>query len=164
MPRFIPISLLASLLAANSAFAQDDGLEAKVVQLYQPYIGTDLAPAKSTPPDSGEAVKKLASARFRALLQKDEDCAAQSHAPCQIDGNLVLDAQEWKIAGVTAHMVNKSDDKASVEADFSNYDHPQHVTYLFVRESGDWKIDDVVWFEDGADKKISEIIETPIIE
>jgi len=88
-------------------------------------------------------VAARASKSFGAALKKDEDCSAKEEGVCALDWDFIIDGQEWRLSKVKVAPAVVAGDKATVAVSFTNMRKACRNIYYFVREDGEWKLDDV---------------------
>jgi hypothetical protein len=100
-----------------------------------------------------DLVGKRASKSFAALLRKDNDCATKSQEICALDWDYVIDGQAWTLSNVKVGPLVVAGDKATVTVRFRNFKTACVNVFDFVREDGQWKVDDVET-KSGADAPV----------
>jgi hypothetical protein len=114
--------------------------------------------AQSTPALDGKAttdlIEKRASKTLAALFRKDAACSKRTQGVCALDFDFVVDGQDYKISKVDVGPTVATGDKATVTVTFRNFDADSRNVYSFVREGGQWKVDDVL-FKSGSDEPAS---------
>ncbi len=112
-------------------------------QVYDQYRRTqDADPDKQ--PDFRIVVKR-ASKSLAALFKKDDDCMERLGGVCALDWDFVIDGQDYRLSNVKVGAVVVAGDKATatVTVLFKNMTTLCVNVYVFVREDGQWKVDDV---------------------
>lgn len=127
--------LLAFFLAISPAAA--DELSDRVRGIYKHYEKDDATP------DPTAILKPLAAKRLRALIEKDEACAAKEGV-CNLGADPIINAQDFKLSKIQIAPAKIEGDKASVTARFLNMGGQNENRYEFVQEDGAWKLADVV--------------------
>ena len=142
------VALLLAVTAPVFAATQQSPKQI-VAALYKPYIeatnaeksGHKSAEKINPTPGALDLIFPNASKALQAAIRKDHECEQREQGICNIDFDIIINAQDWDITKVTL----KEDVKNQlpvVEADFLNGTQ-QKVSYFFVRENDEWKIDDV---------------------
>ncbi len=136
----------ALALGATSARAQVNPREpdpAKWLrQVYALYLRAEKAPALRAQA-SYQLIVKRASKTLDALFKKDEACEAKNEGICAIDWDFVIDGQISELSDIKVGPLVVAGDRGSVTVNFNNSG-PNVNVYEFVRENGQWKVDDVV--------------------
>lgn len=122
-------------------------------QVYDLYQRAEKNPALSGNANF-ELVQKRASKALTALLKKDADCSRGSQGVCALDWDFVVDGQDYQLSNVNVEQTVVNGDKANVTVTFKNFDADCKNVYAFVREGGQWKVDDVV-ARSGAEQPVS---------
>ena len=135
--------LLATVFAAQAAAVDphaDPALWLKqIYAAYQRAQGADKLDAGV----STDLVERRASRALAALFKRDADCSAKSNEVCALDWDFIIDGQDWEISKVKVGALQVAGDKATVTVSFVNMKNPCVNVYDFVREDGDWKVDDI---------------------
>ncbi len=136
---------MAAVLAASAAPAQPDLRADPAVWLRQIYALYQRAQNDHAldPQATTELVERRASRALAALFKRDEDCSRKSNQICALDWDFVIDGQDWEISHVKVGPLQAQGDKATVTVSFVNLKTPCVNVYDFVREDGDWKVDDI---------------------
>jgi hypothetical protein len=101
---------------------------------------------KSSDPDAQptyELVELRASKALAALFKKNKDCETKSNEICALDWDFVIDGQDYQLSNVNVGATVVAGDKATVTVKFKNMKTPCVNVYSFVREGGEWKVDDI---------------------
>ena len=131
-------ALLPALLALFVAHSPGGAgeLDALVRGWYRPY-------EKDTADSSAlQLLLPHASKRLAALIAKEERCAARNGI-CNLDFDVIINAQDWQLKNLRVESAKLEGDRASVVARFTNIDTRQEIIYRFVRQSEGWRLDDV---------------------
>ena len=110
-------------------------------KVYELYHRAEASLSPDNQP-STELVEKRTSKALAALFKRDADCVAEGKGTCAIDWDFVIDGQDWKLSNVKVGPTVVTGDKATVTVRFTNFT-PCVNVYSFVRESGQWKLDDI---------------------
>ena len=94
-------------------------------------------------PSSTELFAKRASKSLAALFKRNDDCEAEGKGVCALDWDFVIDGQDWTLSNVKVGPIVAAGDKATVTVTFRNFTTACVNVYDFVREDGDWKVDDI---------------------
>jgi hypothetical protein len=128
---------VVALTAQGPAHAQVNPREAdpavwlrQVYDLYHRAEKTDALLPKS----ADELFQKRASRSLAALFKREQGA---------LDWDFVIDGQAWEISQVKVGAMQVAGDKATVTVSFVNLRTPCVNVYYFVREAGEWKVDDI---------------------
>ncbi len=110
-------------------------------QVYDQYRRTQDADADKQP--DFRIVVKRASKSLAALFKQDDDCMKRSGGVCALDWDFVVDGQDYRLSNVKVGVAIVAGDKAKVTVTFKNMSTPCVNVYVFVREDGQWKVDDI---------------------
>ena len=108
-------------------------------QVYDLYQRAEKSPALDQQATTDLVVKR-ASKSLAALFKRNDDCEAKSDAICALDWDFVIDGQDYRLSNVK---VGSAGDKAAVTVTFRNFTADSTNVYFFVREDGQWKVDDI---------------------
>jgi Protein of unknown function (DUF3828) len=139
-------ALLALGLAATAVAAQVDARAEPAVwlkQIYAAYQRAQGSDNKLSADVSTDLVERRASRALAALFKRDADCSRKSNEICALDWDFVIDGQDWEISQVKVGATAVAGAKATVTVSFINMKTPCVNVYYFVRENGDWKVDDI---------------------
>jgi hypothetical protein len=92
---------------------------------------------------STELVGKRASKSLAALLARDNACAVKAQGVCALDWDFFIDGQDWTLSNVKVGALVVAGDKATVTVTFRNFATACANVYFFVREDGQWKVDEI---------------------
>jgi len=122
----------------------------QVYDLYEKAQANSALDGKATT----DLIEKRASKSLAALFRKDAACSKRTQGVCALDFDFVVDGQDYKLSNVDVGPTVSTGDKATVTVTFKNMDSDSRNVYTFVREGGQWKVDDVL-FKSGADEPVS---------
>ena len=122
----------------------------QVYELYEKAQSNTALDGKATT----DLIEKRSSKPLAALFRKDAACSKRTQGVCALDFDFVVDGQDYKISNVDVGPTVAAGDKATVTVTFRNFDANSRNVYTFVREGGQWKVDDVL-FKSGADQPAS---------
>jgi hypothetical protein len=89
-------------------------------------------------------VVRRASKRLAGLFRQDDACKKRSGgAPCAIDADFIVNGQDNELADIVVAPAAITGDKARVVVAFKNFNEKNRNVFLFVREAGVWKVDDI---------------------
>jgi len=111
-------------------------------QIYDEYHRTE-EPSASSATITDEVVEKRASKSLATLFKKEKNCVVKSKEICALDWDFVIDGQDWKLSNIKVGPLVASGDKGSVKVTFTNLDADCVNVFYFVREGGQWKVEDV---------------------
>jgi Protein of unknown function (DUF3828) len=111
-----------------------------VEALYKPYLADPHA-EKSGSPGALDLILPYASKSLQSAIHKNEECERREQGICNIDFDIIINAQDWDLSNFT-HQKETKNQLPVVRAIFSNGG-KNKVSYFFIREQGDWRIDDV---------------------
>jgi len=86
---------------------------------------------------------RRASRALAALFKRDDDCNKKLKGVCAIDWDFIVNGQDWELAQVKVGPLRATGDKATVTVSFKSMKSSNANIYYFVREGGDWKLDDI---------------------
>ena len=92
---------------------------------------------------STELFAKRASKSLAALFKRNDACEAEGKGVCALDWDFVIDGQDWTLSHVKVGPAVVAGDKATVTVSFRNFTAACVNVYFFVREDGQWKVDDI---------------------
>ncbi len=128
--------LILAGLAAAQPHERPATPHAIVAALYAPYRGTG---------DTGsaiDAIRAYATKGLKRLIDADDACQKREQGICNIDADVLIAGQDGAPSHLAIHDDPATRDGQVVRATFRNGG-PVRVTFVFVREDGAWKIDDV---------------------
>ena len=111
-------------------------------QIYDSYHRAEAPEALDKLASATEVVGARASKLLAALFKRDADCETRSNEICALDWDFVVDGQDWRLSNVKVGALSVAGDKATVTVTFRNF-RPCVNVYDFVREDGQWKVDDI---------------------
>jgi hypothetical protein len=111
-------------------------------QVYDLYRRAEGTPALEDQADF-HLIAKRASKSLAALFKRDDDCVRKSHLVCALDWDFVVDGQASRLTNIKVGPAVVAGDKATVTASFRNMRTPCVNVYHFVREAGEWRVDDI---------------------
>ncbi len=132
----------ALLIASGAARAEEVEPAAWLRQVYAAYERAQNND-KLDSQVSYKLVARRASRSLAALFKRNADCEKKSSEICAIDWDFVIDGQDWELSKVNVGAAHIVGDKATVTVSFQNLKTPCVNVYYFVREGGDWKVDDI---------------------
>ena len=139
-------AMLALVLAATPVAAQVDPL-APIPPSGSSRSTRPISAPRATISCSADVatdlVERRASRALAALFKRDADCSRKSNEICALDWDFIIDGQDWEISQVKVGATAVAGDKATVTVSFINMKTPCVNVYYFVREDGDWKVDDI---------------------
>ena len=140
-------ALTAGLMgAAAAAGAQVNAREPDPAvwlrQVYDLYHRAEKSKALDIP-SSTELFAKRASKSLAALFKRNDDCEAEGKGVCALDWDFIIDGQDWTLSNVKVGPIVAAGDKATVTVTFRNFTTACVNVYSFVREDGQWKVDDI---------------------
>jgi hypothetical protein len=110
-----------------------------VHQFYQPYVTEG-----DSAPDDLALIAEHATQSLQSLISREQGCEREVQGVCRIDFDPVLGGQDcdfhgrWPKFTTTITVAGER-----VTAKFSNGDVAMRVVYEFIREGGDWRIDNI---------------------
>lgn len=84
-----------------------------------------------------------ASKSLSELFKRNDACEAEGQGICALDWDFIIDGQDFKLSKIKVGKAVIAGDKASVTVSFKNFGASCVNVYRFVREDGQWKVDDV---------------------
>jgi hypothetical protein len=135
-------AILAAGFAARAAEADPHAAPSVWLgQIYDAYHRAENDPSHIG--SAEDVIGKRASRAFAALIKRDQDCFKKSNQICAIDWDFIINGQDWAISQVKVGPLRAAGDKATVTVTFKNMKASNTNIYDFVREGGDWKVDDI---------------------
>ena len=110
-------------------------------QIYALYHRAEKS--SSNIPSSTELMGKRASKSLAALFKRDGDCEVKEGGICALDWDFIIDGQAWTLSNVKVDALVVAGDKATVTVTFRNFTTACANVYFFVREDGQWKVDEI---------------------
>jgi hypothetical protein len=111
-------------------------------QIYDLYHRAEKAPALQNQA-TDELVMKRASKSLAALFKKNRDCEKKAKGICALDWDFIVDGQDFTLSNIEVGSAAVAGDKATVTVKFRNFEDAEVNVYSFVREDGQWKVDDI---------------------
>ena len=129
-------TLVLAILAVNAPHAAEPTTPHAIVQaLY--------APAKPGDSESSvDAIGRYASKSLKRLIDADNACEKRYQAICNIDSDFLIAGQDGEASHLAIADGPVTAQGQVIDARFDN-DGPVDVRFVFVRQGGAWKIDDV---------------------
>ncbi len=126
------------LIASVSSFAAGVSSPTQIVQnLYKPYLSNS-----SHAPSALESILPYASQSLKAAILKNEECELRTHEICSIDFDIIVNGQDWQLSNLSVSG-NEKVSAPAIQAKFLNFETKNKVIYYFIRENGNWKINEV---------------------
>jgi len=119
-----------------------------VETLYKPYLDDPHA-QKLGGPGALDLILPYASQSLKAAIHRNEECERREQGICYIDFDIIINAQDWNLSNFALHEDTKNS-LPIINATFINGG-KNKVTYFFVREHDDWKIDEIEAIRYNAD-------------
>jgi hypothetical protein len=88
-------------------------------------------------------IVKRASRSLAALFKKNEECESEQKGVCALDWDFVVDGQDFKLSNIKIGAPAVAGEKATVAVTFTNLGVRCANVYYFVREDGQWKVEDI---------------------
>jgi len=132
----IPSLTIAILATAPAAGTTPATPHAIVQSLYAPYL------ADQNPDSAQDSLRPYASKSLRRLIDADDACMKREQGICNIDFDILIAGQD----GAPAHLaITDGPAKARGQVVRARFDNggAVEVRFVFVRQGGAWKIDDV---------------------
>jgi hypothetical protein len=134
------VAATAPVLAQVNAREPDPAVWLR--QVYDLYHRAEKTPSLEKQATDSLIVKR-ASRSLAALFKKNVECEAEQKGVCALDWDFVVDGQDVKLANVKVGAPVVAGKKATVEVMFTNFGTPCANVYYFVREGGQWKVEDI---------------------
>jgi hypothetical protein len=112
-------------------------------QIYDLYHRAEKSPALDKLPSADDLFGKRASKSLAALFKRNHDCEVKEKGICALDWDFVIDGQDWALSNVKVGATVVAGDKATVTVTFTNLTIACVNVYFFLREDGQWKVDDI---------------------
>ncbi len=137
MARFALIfALVLAIIPARAAPASDP--VAMIEAIYKEYVaaqGTDHDAPNQTDRD-------VYSKRLRELIDADRKNTPEGEIG-RLDFDVFVNGQDWELSGLHVALVKSDAQRTQVRATFINLKEPQDILFSFVREGGNWRIDEI---------------------
>jgi hypothetical protein len=138
-------------LAAEPAKAADAAATAFVTKLYDAYKGKN---AKGVPWDTEADLRRWFEPALVALIVADRKAAAKRKEVPALDGDPIIDAQEWQVAAFDIAVTDAPPDKATATVTYKNFDTPVKVVLNLVKIKNDWRIADIISTQQGQTQSL----------
>jgi Protein of unknown function (DUF3828) len=136
----VAFAIATTTIWARDGMAQTVPEPVQIVRrFYQPYLKDDSAGGKS----ALDVIKPHATPELRRLIAKEETCARKQQGICNIEADVLIDGQDWKLSAFQVTALNVSEDRITVRAAFRNTGRPTIVEFPFVKSGDRWLITDV---------------------
>ena len=146
--RLVTVAATAFLALTGVSFAQSfDTPEALLEAFYAPYLQGDI-------PEYDDSV--FFSTRLQELYRHDAEITPEGEMGA-IEFDPFIAGQDFDLTDFTIGTPATTDDTATVDVSFSNFETPVTLTYDLVWESDSWKIDDVMSTDADNPYMLSEI-------
>lgn len=147
----VSLSLLAVLLSAGTAAAQQ-APDQIVRSIYAEYEGQGLG-VSPTDPD----MRAMFSSRLQSMLDEEQKRIDEDGIGL-LDFDVFVDGQDFDLSDLTVGTAQVSGDKAQLDVTFLNFGEPRDYRYYFVKESGQWRIDEIESVGVGVGWKLSGLL------
>jgi hypothetical protein len=133
-------------LAAGAAFPaaaqpQPDQEPVQIVRaLYAPYVANRNTPGQG----AIDLIRPHATPELQRLIDKENACTRRTHGICAIDYDVLIDGQDWKLAGLQVTAQDARPGAMVVRASFRNMGRPTVVEFPFTITGGRWLMSDVI--------------------
>ena len=111
-------------------------------QIYDLYHHAEKTPSLEKQANDSLIVKR-ASTSLAALFKKNDECEVEQKGVCALDWDFVVDGQDDKLSNIKVGAPVVAGEKAMVAVTFTNFGTPCANVYYFVREDGQWKVEDI---------------------
>src|SRR5258708_10125714 len=125
------------VVGVTPAVATEASATAFLTKIYDAYKGEN---SKGILIDTDAAIRRYFEPSLAALISKDQKDAARRHDAPTLDGDPVIDAQDWDISAVDITVRNASPDKAVATVRFKNIHHATTVLLHLIKLKGDLPI------------------------
>ncbi len=151
--RLLAVLSLAAPLAlfAAPARAADPAAQAFIDGIYSQYRGANTPGIALDGPGT---LQKYFEPSLIALLDKDAAEANKKGEVPKLDGDPLIDAQDWDITDVKSAIVDAGKDKAVATVTFRNFKQAKTVKLDLVKVGGAWKIYDIHYGDGGTLRKL----------
>jgi hypothetical protein len=145
----VAVALVLAMLFTNQARARADQStpEAFLHTLYDHYAVISQMNSHYPPPWVANLDRYFAPSLV-ALINKDWEESGKLQQVPILDGDPLVDAQEWQISEIKIQVQDMSENKATGVVSFKNDDLPVTVIVKLVKLKGVWKIDDILYPKD----------------
>ena len=151
MKRILATAAMAAFAFAAGAHGQGCGYgpppqplpkaDAYLHTIYDRYIG---AHAKGVGMNEA-AIRKYFEADLAAMIIKDDAQAEKNGDIPALEGDPFIDAQDFKVSGLTIKVDSEGGNRAAATVSFTNLGEHKVVHVQLVGAAGQWKIHDIVW-------------------
>lgn len=133
---------IIALISWNSeARAQSQADPVATIQtIYQAYIKAGKDAAKSPNQYTRAWYSKAIGARMDRL---DRACKKRDDM-CMPDADFLIDGQDFEIKNLQVKETARTGEKATVVANFRNFNTPTQLTFTLINENGRWVVDEMV--------------------
>ncbi len=135
------IQILAAAMVAAAPVPTTP--HAIVEALYAPYLANPHADGSKDMPGAEDMVRRYASKSLKAAIDFDRACEKREQGICNLDSDVLIDGQDWDISQLVIADQPVTPQGQIIRVTFINDHAPCSVTFVFIREGGVWKIDDL---------------------
>jgi hypothetical protein len=152
-----------AILACFAAFAaaplaaqpQPDQEPVQIVRgLYAPYLANRNTPGQG----AIDLVRPHATPDLQRLIDKEKACTRRTQGLCAIDYDMLVDGQDWKLAGLQVTAQDARPGAMVVRASFRNMGKAKVVDFPFAITGGRWLMSDVI-IKDG-NRRLTAVLRT----
>ena len=151
--RLVILGLLAGLMVGPALAEEFDDPAQLVGAIYAQY-----RPGVAFP--DGDVIRSLQSTRLNALY--DADAAEAGDEIGRIDFDPYVNGQDYDLKGLEIAAPYYAGGKALVQVKFSNFEAPQDVGIVLVKEGAGWKVDDVWTASPDYSYDLLDLLQAPL--
>lgn len=123
-----------------------------VASFYKPYLPDSHVEYQNIP-ESLSTISTYATYALRQAIARNEECERRDGI-CNIDADIIINGQDYDLTtNVRLEESNPAKDRKVIRAHFTSL-RPVVVSYVFIKEHTEWKIDDVEAVDYKEDGKI----------
>jgi hypothetical protein len=138
-----------------SAQPQPDQEPVQIVRgLYAPYVANRTAPGQG----AIDLIRPHATPELQRLIDKEKACTRRNQGICAIDYDMLIDGQDWKLAGLQVTAQDARPGAMVVRASFRNMGKSTVVDFPFAITGGRWLMSDVI-IRDG-NRRLTAVLRT----
>lgn len=126
---------------AVSSAAQNQPPDMFLRGLYDHYIGEY---SHGLPLGTGKQLRAVFTSGLAALIEADRRNAKVHGEAPRLDGDPLVDAQEWKISHMRISIENETPGRATAIAHFENMGRDTSVTLMLVKGRAGWRVNDII--------------------
>ncbi len=132
--------MFVQALSANAQVLQNP--KEIVLELYQSYLKNSRIEPRGAP-EALDLIFPKATISLGQAINREKACGVREQGFCNISADIIIDGHDWNISEflLSEQIVNSN--RRVVSASFLNLGAKTKVIYFFIKEQGEWKIDEV---------------------